>query len=185
MNQLNNSLFENIDNINEFNISSSDYLGFIIEDNESFLLPNNKEHRIHHEDSLNFTTSKLYGDYKSKYFNIFKEKVKNLIPDNLCFVDSPELTYSFFLASLNKIVFLNSSDMMFISGLLFVPEQEENLSEYQKDALEKVLQIIPKDNNDINILTIPSIEEIKENNCCYKTYSINEYIEKKHKKVIM
>lgn len=144
MNEQDNSIFKNIENIHNFNLEKDDYLGFIIDSDTTFLLPqNNYGEYIHHDDSLKLTLVKLYKEEKEQYFSEFKTKIQQLIPDNICFLDSPELLYSFFLASLSKIVFLNSSSGLFTSGLLFIPEQKESLSIYQQKNLELLLDMIP------------------------------------------
>lgn len=177
MNEQDNSIFKNIENIHNFNLERDDYLGFIIDSDTTFLLPQNNhgEGYIHHDDSLNLTLTKLYKKERDQYFNEFKTKIQQLIPDNICFLDSPELLYSFFLTSLSKIVFLNSSSGLFTSGLLFIPEQKKNLSIYQQENLELLLNMIPKNNEDYEIVTMTSIKELNKDICQYYEYTILEY----------
>lgn len=133
-------MIENFNNIPIMDINepldfSQDGLGqwgFVIPENERyqetvFYMPQidaTGKNKIHHATLLKYILIKLFKEEKTKFFDTFKTKA---LPDEQkIYLDSEEISYASFMASLNSIVFLNTSQDNYLSGMVFIPAEKEN-----------------------------------------------------------
>lgn len=163
------------DNLDFFDTSLSNpiHLGFVVDRQTAFLLPNVQGDR--HEDSLYFLLRKKYGEEYKKLFSLFVTSIKEYVPDNMGFLDSKELTYAFFLACMGKIVYINTGDFSFSSGLLIVPDEESDLSNFQQEYLNKIIQKIPKE-DEFEISKVSSIFKTIDGEFYYTEDTISSYL---------
>mgnify|MGYP001088058639 CR=1 FL=1 len=168
--------FENLDFL-DTSFSNPIHLGFVVDRDYAFLFPKVDSDR--HEDALYFLLRKKYGDDYKKFFSLFVDRIKSLLPDNLAFLGSRELTYSFFLVSLGKIVYINTGDFSFSSGLLMVPDNLNDFSPFQDKAFSKILSKIPQE-DDFVISSVSSLEDIMSNQFYYTEDTVLSYLNHKH-----
>ena len=72
--------FENLDFL-DTSFSNPIHLGFVVDRDYAFLFP--KVDSDSHEDALYFLLRKKYGDDYKKFFSLFVDRIKSLLPDNL------------------------------------------------------------------------------------------------------
>lgn len=145
-------------------------LGFIIsqKDNGSIIhLPADK---IFHEDSLKEVLNREYPKQWHNEYQVYKQNFSN-IPDQVCFADSPEISYAAFLAHKNEITFINTSyNEDDRSGVLFIPDNHNLLTEKQKIALNTYLEHLKQFNPcEVGIVATNDQPNIK-------LMSINDYL---------
>lgn len=180
-----NTVFNSFNYVNtpddiDYNFDGYGQLGYFITnkcDDKIFHLPspNSNNMSIGHKEITNFVLRRCFSDEYKEYFNKVCDKIRENTPDNVCFVDSPELVNSFFIASVGNILFINSSNKYFFSGLLFVPEDLKSLSEFQRNSLYSILDKFPKENDSVEVIKIPSIDNILKNGCELNELSVDSY----------
>lgn len=179
--------FENIPtrNITEklnFDSEGIGHWGFVIPDTEKykdtvFYMPpikGSSENGIHHATILKYILMKLFKEEVKTNFNNFKNSAT--FADGNIYLDSDEIAYSSFMASLESIVFLNTSENLFSSGMLFVPEEVETLNENLK--FKEILEFL-YEGKDLTsqIVIIPTLKDILENNKPIRAFDLEEYQE--------
>ncbi|MCI8547541.1 MAG: hypothetical protein HFJ38_01490 [Bacilli bacterium] len=157
--------FENLDFL-DTSFSNPIHLGFVVDRDYAFLFPKVDSDR--HEDALYFLLRKKYGDDYKKFFSLFVDRIKSLLPDNLAF-----------LVSLGKIVYINTGDFSFSSGLLMVPDNLNDFSPFQDKAFSKILSKIPQE-DDFVISSVSSLEDIMSNQFYYTEDTVLSYLNHKH-----
>ena len=167
-----------------FDIYSIGRFGFIIPkkyENKTIYLPSNiieEESFVHHGSVLKFTLGKLFKYEKSNFFESFVKI--NPGDDDMFFMDSEEIAYSSFIASLDSIVFLNTSTDHVKSGIIFIPK---DLSR-DDSRIERLNQIIYylKDGKNFtsHVVVVPSLNKALNSNKI-KVYELDEYIKKKNR----
>ena len=167
-----------------FDIYSIGRFGFIIPkkyENKTIYLPSNiteEESFVHHGSVLKFTLGKLFKYEKSNFFESFVKI--NPGDDDMFFMDSEEIAYSSFIASLDSIVFLNTSTDHVKSGMIFIPK---DLSR-DDSRIERLNQIIYylKDGKNFtsHVVVVPSLNKALNSNKI-KVYELDEYIKKKNR----
>lgn len=168
-----------------FDINSIGRFGFIIPkkyENKTIYLPSNiieEDSFVHHGSVLKFTLGKLFKYEKSNFFESFVKI--NPGDDDMFFMDSEEIAYSSFIASLDSIVFLNTSTNHIKSGMIFIPK---DLSR-DDSRIERLRQIIAylKDGKNFtsHVVVVPSLNKALNSNKM-KVYELDKYISLKTKK---
>lgn len=161
-----------------FDYNSIGRFGFIIPSkyqNEVIYLPDmiaNDNSSIHHGSVLKFTLGKLFLDEKKKDFEKYKEINSEI---DGCFMDSEEVAYSSFMASLNTVVFLNTSDEIFKSGILFIPDNK-NLDEDKKRKINEIMDFLYAEKDVCSqIVMVPPLKDTLEKMDRIKTYDLDEF----------
>lgn len=91
-------------------ILSQQYPNLVIEFNKNF----------HHEDNLSFI---IKEKYREQYIDFIELQENLYLPQSDNCIDSPEMIYSIFLASIGEIVILNTSDQNHTEALLKEKDQ--------------------------------------------------------------
>lgn len=166
-------------NINEdlnFDNKGIGKFGFIMSekyDDSVMYLPKTSDNvNIHHADILRFSVKKLFKNEYDDWFG----KYKNLqINEGVFYMDSDEVAFSSFMCSLNSIVFLNTSDELFNSGILFIPDNKDCSSE-RSLIVNEVLDFLYKNNDGISqVIIVPSLEKVLNNHLPIKAYDLSEF----------
>lgn len=165
---------DKIDKNLDFNCNGISKFGFIIPNkynDEIIYLPSfEKESKIHHADVLKFTMAKLFQTEKEKNFTQYK-KINN---NKECYMDSDEIAYSSFMASQNTIVFLNTGDEIFNSGILFMPNNLKD--DNQKQKVNEILDYLYEGNDETSqIVLVPPINDTLTNFDQIKVYDLDTY----------
>lgn len=153
--------------------------GFVIPEkyeNKVIYLPSNvveEESFIHHGSVLWFTLKKLFAKEKRSFFKEYEQIVHN--DDEIFYMDSEEIIYSGFLASLNSIVFLNIGDYDFKAGVIFIPKgmSKEN-NEDKNKKFDELLEYLG-DSVVASIVVVPPLENILKNHEKVQYYELSEY----------
>lgn len=153
--------------------------GFVIPEkyeNKVIYLPSNvveEESFIHHGSVLWFTLEKLFAKEKRSFFKEYEQIVHN--DDEIFYMDSEEIIYSGFLASLNSIVFLNIGDYDFKAGVIFIPKgmSKEN-NEDKNKKFDELLEYLG-DSVVASIVVVPPLENILKNHEKVQYYELSEY----------
>lgn len=153
--------------------------GFVIPEkyeNKVIYLPSNvveEEAFIHHGSVLWFTLEKLFAKEKRSFFKEYEQIVHN--DDEILYMDSEEIIYSGFLASLNSIVFLNIGDYDFKAGVIFIPKgiSKEN-NEDKNKKFDELLEYL-EDSVVASIVVVPPLENILKNHEKVQYYELSEY----------
>lgn len=153
--------------------------GFVIPEkyeNKIIYLPSNvveEEAFIHHGSVLWFTLEKLFAKEKRSFFKEYEQIVHN--DDEILYMDSEEIIYSGFLASLNSIVFLNIGDYDFKAGVIFIPKgmSKEN-NEDKNKKFDELLEYL-EDSVVASIVVVPPLENILKNHEKVQYYELSEY----------
>ena len=153
--------------------------GFVIPEkyeNKVIYLPSNvveEEAFIHHGSVLWFTLEKLFAKEKRSFFKEYEQIVHN--DDEIFYMDSEEIIYSGFLASLNSIVFLNIGDYDFKAGIIFIPKgmSKEN-NEDKNKKFDELLEYLG-DSVVASIVVVPPLENILKNHEKVQYYELSEY----------
>lgn len=153
--------------------------GFVIPEkyeNKVIYLPSNvveEEAFIHHGSVLWFTLEKLFAKEKRSFFKEYEQIVHN--DDEIFYMDSEEIIYSGFLASLNSIVFLNIGDYDFKAGVIFIPKgmSKEN-NEDKNKKFDELLEYLG-DSVVASIVVVPPLENILKNHEKVQYYELSEY----------
>ena len=153
--------------------------GFVIPEkyeNKVIYLPSNvveEEAFIHHGSVLWFTLEKLFAKEKRSFFKEYEQIVHN--DDEIFYMDSAEIIYSGFLASLNSIVFLNIGDYDFKAGIIFIPKgmSKEN-NEDKNKKFDELLEYLG-DSVVASIVVVPPLENILKNHEKVQYYELSEY----------
>lgn len=153
--------------------------GFVIPEkyeNKVIYLPSNvveEEAFIHHGSVLWFTLEKLFAKEKRSFFKEYEQIVHN--DDEILYMDSEEIIYSGFLASLNSIVFLNIGDYDFKAGIIFIPKgmSKEN-NEDKNKKFDELLEYL-EDSVVASIVVVPPLENILKNHEKVQYYELSEY----------
>ena len=153
--------------------------GFVIPEkyeNKVIYLPSNvveEEAFIHHGSVLWFTLEKLFAKEKRSFFKEYEQIVHN--DDEILYMDSEEIIYSGFLASLNSIVFLNIGDYDFKEGVIFIPKgmSKEN-NEDKNKKFDELLEYL-EDSVVASIVVVPPLENILKNHEKVQYYELSEY----------
>lgn len=153
--------------------------GFVIPEkyeNKVIYLPSNvveEEAFIHHGSVLWFTLEKLFAKEKRSFFKEYEQIVHN--DDEILYMDSEEIIYSGFLASLNSIVFLNIGDYNFKAGVIFIPKgiSKEN-NEDKNKKFDELLEYL-EDSVVASIVVVPPLENILKNHEKVQYYELSEY----------
>ena len=160
-----------------FDYNSIGRFGFIIPSkyqNKVIYLPdmiNNDSSLIHHARVLKFTLGKLFPDEKKEYFEKYKE-INSKVDE--CFMDSDEVAYSSFMASLDSIVFLNTGDEIFKSGILFIPD-EQKLDEEKNEKVKEIMDFLLEEKDaSSQIVIVPSLKDTIEKEDKIKVYNLDE-----------
>lgn len=160
-----------------FDYNSIGRFGFIIPSkyqNKVIYLPdmiNNDSSLIHHASVLKFTLGKLFPDEKKEYFEKYKE-INSKVDE--CFMDSDEVAYSSFMASLDSIVFLNTGDEIFKSGILFIPD-EQKLDEEKNEKVKEIMDFLLEEKDaSSQIVIVPSLKDTIEKEDKIKVYNLDE-----------
>ncbi len=135
-----------------------------------------------HSKSLYFTISKLFKEEKHEFYELYSNTLKETLTENTYFLDKDEITYSSFLTCYNSIVFLNTGDEYFNSGVLFIPEDESLLSNTQKEKINEVVNyLIDEDELTSRICIVPKMNSTVVDFESIRDYSIREYSEMQNK----
>lgn len=153
--------------------------GFVIPEkyeNKVIYLPSNvveEEAFIHHGSVLWFTLEKLFAKEKRSFFKEYEQIVHN--DDEILYMDSEEIIYSGFLASLNSIIFLNIGDYDFKAGVIFIPKgmSKEN-NEDKNKKFDELLEYL-EDSVVASIVVVPPLENILKNHEKVQYYELSEY----------
>lgn len=153
--------------------------GFVIPEkyeNKVIYLPSNvveEEAFIHHGSVLWFTLEKLFAKEKRSFFKEYEQIVHN--DNEILYMDSEEIIYSGFLASLNSIVFLNIGDYNFKAGVIFIPKgiSKEN-NEDKNKKFDELLEYLG-DSVVASIVVVPPLENILKNHEKVQYYELSEY----------
>ena len=153
--------------------------GFVIPEkyeNKVIYLPSNvveEEAFIHHGSVLWFTLEKLFAKEKRSFFKEYEQIVHN--DDEILYMDSEEIIYSGFLASLNSTVFLNIGDYDFKAGIIFIPKgmSKEN-NEDKNKKFDELLEYL-EDSVVASIVVVPPLENILKNHEKVQYYELSEY----------
>lgn len=153
--------------------------GFVIPEkyeNKVIYLPSNvveEEAFIHHGSVLWFTLEKLFAKEKRSFFKEYEQIVHN--DDEILYMDSEEIIYSGFLASLNSTVFLNIGDYDFKAGVIFIPKgiSKEN-NEDKNKKFDELLEYL-EDSVVASIVVVPPLENILKNHEKVQYYELSEY----------
>lgn len=153
--------------------------GFVIPEkyeNKVIYLPSNvveEEAFIHHGSVLWFTLEKLFAKEKRSFFKEYEQIAHN--DDEIFYMDSEEIIYSGFLASLNSIVFLNIGDYDFKAGVIFIPKgmSKEN-NEDKNKKFDELLEYLG-DSVVASIVVVPPLENILKNHEKVQYYELSEY----------
>lgn len=134
----------------------------------------NSENGIHHATLLKYMLVKLFKDERNKYFNDYKKIAFK--EEEMTYMDSEETAHSSFIASLNSIVFLNTSKGRYRSGMLFVPEGIEKTHEDKK--LLEILDFL-NEGKDLTsqIIIVPSLDDALNNDKKIQVFDLKEYQE--------
>ncbi len=92
-------------------------------------------------------------------------------------IDSDEIAYGCFMASLNSCVFLNTSDQYDYSGILFIPDKIEDLSNTKLYRINEIVDFL-KGNDKCQIsevVLVPSLEDTIQAKKTVKTTSLQDY----------
>lgn len=160
-----------------FDCNSIGRFGFIIPSkyqNRVIYLPdmiNNNSSLIHHASVLKFTLGKLFLDEKKEYFEKYKE-INSKVDE--CFMDSDEVAYSSFMASLDSIVFLNTGDEIFKSGILFIPD-EQKLDKEKNEKVKEIMDFLLEEKDaSSQIVIVPPLKDTIEKEDKIKVYDLDE-----------
>lgn len=153
--------------------------GFVIPEkyeNKVIYLPSNvveEEAFIHHGSVLWFTLEKLFAKEKRSFFKEYEQIVHN--DNEILYMDSEEIIYSGFLASLNSTVFLNIGDYDFKAGVIFIPKgmSKEN-NEDKNKKFDELLEYL-EDSVVASIVVVPPLENILKNHEKVQYYELSEY----------
>lgn len=153
--------------------------GFVIPEkyeNKVIYLPSNvveEEAFIHHGSVLWFTLEKLFAKEKRSFFKEYEQIVHN--DNEILYMDSEEIIYSGFLASLNSTVFLNIGDYDFKAGIIFIPKgmSKEN-NEDKNKKFDELLEYL-EDSVVASIVVVPPLENILKNHEKVQYYELSEY----------
>lgn len=153
--------------------------GFVIPEkyeNKVIYLPSNvveEETFIHHGSVLWFTLEKLFAKEKRSFFKEYEQIVHN--DNEILYMDSEEIIYSGFLASLNSTVFLNIGDYDFKAGVIFIPKgmSKEN-NEDKNKKFDELLEYL-EDSVVASIVVVPPLENILKNHEKVQYYELSEY----------
>lgn len=156
----------------EFGIDTDGKYGYIISPkygNVVLYLPIVESATFHHDITLRFTLGRLFKEEKQELYNSFINATNNIDT----YMDSDEVAKSTFMASINSLVFLNTSTEYFDSGILFIPEE---LTDFQKEKLDETLEFLNKGNDlTTQIVTVPTIDKILNGEDTIKCYDIKDY----------
>lgn len=156
--------------------------GFIIPNNIKykdtvFYMPaieSTKENGIHHAKLLKYMLIKLFKEEKNEAFDKYKSCAFR--EEEAIYMDSEEIAISSFISSLNCIVFLNTSDNIFSSGITFIPEEVEAKNENKN--FKEILKYL-YEGNDLTsqIVIVPSLNDTINNKKRIKAFDLSEYQE--------
>lgn len=142
---------------------------------ELLYLPTTDGEYTDHADSLFFTMSKLFPEEKRLYYKKYKKILEGSNSSNSNLLDRKEFACSSLMASIGIVVFLNTSDSYNKSGIFFVPENQESLSEYQKESIKNVIENIPRDDQLSLYITVPDIYKTIETGGLPTIYTLAQY----------
>ena len=161
-----------------FDPNSIGRFGFIIPEkyqNEVIYLPdmiNSDSSYIHHASVLKFTLGRLFHDEKKDYFEEYRNINSGL---SECYMDSDEVAYSSFMASLDTVVFLNTSNDFFKSGMLFIPENQ-TLDEDKQEKIKETINFLYMERDITSqIAIVPSLKDTLEKLDKVKIYDLGEF----------
>lgn len=92
-----------------------------------------------HIQSVSATMVNLFPDLVIDFAK-FYENTRNYCPSQINFLDQEELEYALFWAQKQNVVFLNSSTPYSKSGILAIPADIEELSNFQKNTIKQVIE---------------------------------------------
>lgn len=168
-----------------FDINSIGRFGFIIprkyEDKIIYLPSNVIEEKsfVHHGSVLKFTLGKLFKYEKSNFFESFVKI--NPGDDDMFYMDSEEIAYSSFIASLDSIVFLNTSTVHVKSGMIFIPKDLSSDDSRIERLNQMIYYLKDGENFTSHVVVVPSLNKAL-NSSKMKVYELDEYISLKTKK---
>lgn len=129
---------------------------------------------IHHATILKYMLIKLFKNERNDFFQDYKKIAFK--EEEMPYMDSEETAIASFIASLNSIVFTNTSQDQFHSGLLFVPEKTEILQE-DKSFLEILDFLYEGKDLTSQIVIVPSLDDAFNNNKKIQVFDLEEYQE--------
>lgn len=156
--------------------------GFIISNNIKykntvFYLPaleSTAENGIHHAKLLKYMLIKLFKEEKNSSFDLYKSFAFQ--KEKAIYLDSDEIAISSFISSLNCIVFLNTSDNIFSSGITFIPDEIEEKNE-DKNFKEILDYLYEGKDLTSQIVIVPSLSDTLNKKKEIKIYDLEEYQE--------
>ena len=168
-----------------FDVNSIGRFGFIIPkkyENKTIYLPSDvieEKSFVHHGSVLKFTLGKLFKYEKSNFFESFVKI--NPGDDDMFFMDSEEIAYSSFIASLDSIVFLNTSTVHVKSGMIFIPKDLSSDDSRIERLNQMIYYLKDGENFTSHVVVVPSLNKAL-NSSKMKVYELDEYISKTKKK---
>lgn len=168
-----------LDNL-DFNKSGIGEFGFIIPKkyNDAVIyFPPNKDNntKIHHASVMKFMIGKLFLDEKKEHFSNYINFLKEYPECSM--IDSDEIAYGCFMASLNSCVFLNTSNKYDYSGILFIPSNNEKLSSTKIFRIDETVDFLKRnDKYQISeVVLVPSLEDTINNKNIIKIQPLSDY----------